>query len=136
MKTSGIYMIECNGRKYVGQSLDIEARWRGHITSLLNGDHVNIHLQEDFNKYGHEGFSFRVLEYCSADDLSEREEYYIKTLNSKISEGGYNIKGSSNASWMGIEERRLIRNMNPYRGIKNKVKRAIVSSILSTLNPS
>lgn len=45
----GIYKIEnkVNGKVYVGQSIDINTRWKCHISYLNSGIHHNKHLQRD-----------------------------------------------------------------------------------------
>lgn len=88
---TGIYCIEnqTNGKKYVGQAVNIEKRWRQHRNKLINGTHYNEHLQRAWNLYGESSFSFYVLEICSEESLDAREIYYIKSLNSF--ENGYNM---------------------------------------------
>ena len=44
----GIYKIEnkVNGKVYIGQSIDIEKRWKEHISCLNNRTHHNDYLQK------------------------------------------------------------------------------------------
>ena len=76
---SGIYCIENtkSNKKYIGQSVNIEDRWRRHIGELNNGIHHNSHLQNAWNKYSEDCFNFYVLEYCDISELDEKERYYI-----------------------------------------------------------
>lgn len=70
-KVSGIYTItnKTTGRLYIGESLDIYRRWhKEHIPQLRKNSHYNKELQNDFNEYGEEGFSFEILERYTADD--------------------------------------------------------------------
>lgn len=89
MKT-GIYLIKnkLNGKCYVGQSIDIEARWKQHIIDSKNKCNQAIH--KAISKYGKENFEFSVLEECSADELDEREIHWIKELDTFNSNSGYN----------------------------------------------
>ena len=90
----GIYLITniINNKKYVGQSTDIQRRWKDHIRFSSDQD-KNIYcpkLYRAINKYGIDNFKFEVLEDLSSvsGDITEREEYWIKyydTVNS-----GYN----------------------------------------------
>lgn len=70
-KVSGIYTItnKVTGKLYIGESLDIYRRWNDeHIPQLRKNHHYNRELQNDFNKYGEENFSFEVLERYSGND--------------------------------------------------------------------
>ncbi len=86
----GIYIIEntVNGKKYVGQAVNIDIRWKRHQCELKGGYHYNSHLQASWNKYGEESFIFQVLEYCSVDELNVREDFFITFYDSFKS--GYN----------------------------------------------
>lgn len=63
-KISGIYAIEClaNGKRYIGSSKNIEARWAHHRATLNSGQHYNKHLQRCWVKYGEGRFQFSILE--------------------------------------------------------------------------
>ena len=86
-KVSGIYTItnKVTGKLYIGESLDIYRRWHDeHIPQLRKNSHYNRELQNDFNKYGEENFSFEVLERYSEDNpiatkarILILESYYI-----------------------------------------------------------
>ena len=86
-KVSGIYTItnKVTGKLYIGESLDIYRRWHDeHIPQLRKNRHYNKELQNDFNKYGEENFSFEVLERYSEDNpiatkarILILESYYI-----------------------------------------------------------
>lgn len=96
----GIYCIEnlINHKKYVGQSVNIKDRWATHKSELKYKKHHNNHLQRSWDKYGSKNFSFSVIEECSAEDLNEREVYWIAKLNTTDYCHGYNssIGGNNN----------------------------------------
>lgn len=75
----GIYAITHTptGRRYVGQSNNIEKRFSQHRKALQRGKHYNAKLQRAWNQYGEAEFEFVVLEQCEADKLTEREQSYI-----------------------------------------------------------
>ena len=50
-----------NGRMFIDNSLDMNARWNRHKTELRLGTHRNKQLQEDWKRNGGESFSFEVL---------------------------------------------------------------------------
>ena len=85
---TGIYLItnKVNGKQYVGQSADIEGRWKKHIRDINNYDCV---IYRALRKYGIENFSFEVLEECDVDKLDEREIYWINELDTY--KNGYNM---------------------------------------------
>ena len=99
----GIYKIEnlVNGKKYIGQSTNIEKRWKEHIKlSKIKSDKESIlkrqqaPLYRALNKYGVENFSFTILEECSVEELNDKEKYWINYYHSfwKDSSGdGYNL---------------------------------------------
>jgi len=77
---SGIYMIHNlqNDMRYVGQTVDLEQRWHDHLWALRGSHHFNAHLQNTFNLYGEEVFTFKVLEHIEdLEVLTAREQWYI-----------------------------------------------------------
>lgn len=64
----GIYKItnKINGKIYIGQSINIERRWKEHIFD--NRKNSLIHLA--IIKYGKENFSFEVIEECNQKELN------------------------------------------------------------------
>lgn len=88
----GIYKIEnkINGHCYIGQSRDIERRWRDErsAANTPTDNEYESPRSRAFRKYGIENFTFTVLEECSIERLNERERYYIQKYNSYFN--GYN----------------------------------------------
>lgn len=93
-KLSGIYCIEniIDGKKYIGQSVDLKSRLYQHKTKLKNNKHPNRHLQFSVNKYGLENFKFYIIEECEIKFLDERERYYILLYKSDDKSFGYNVE--------------------------------------------
>lgn len=88
----GIYKITnlINGHSYIGQSLNIEKRWKNHRIAAFNSKDECYYypLYCAIRKYGIENFSFEVIEQCDYQLLNEREMYYIKLYNTY--NDGYN----------------------------------------------
>jgi group I intron endonuclease len=63
-KTSGVYAIVnlTTGRRYVGSSVDVFARWKTHYSTLRKGTHHTRALQGDWDSFGPQQFSFVILE--------------------------------------------------------------------------
>jgi group I intron endonuclease len=82
---SGIYKItdKHNGFIYIGSSKNIPNRWKQHKWVLNRGTHHSKHLQNSWNKYGADSFTWEILEECAADKetLLAREQHYIDSLN-------------------------------------------------------
>lgn len=75
VKACGIYTIQndITGRIYLGSSVNLKARAQTHIRELRKGVHVNTHLQNSWNKYGEDAFSFRTIIECEPDELESIE---------------------------------------------------------------
>ena len=77
----GIYKIinKINGKIYVGQSVNIEERWKQHEYKAFNanGQAYNSAIHQAFRKYGVENFEYQVVELCSIEELDEisKEKY-------------------------------------------------------------
>ena len=89
---AGIYAIEntINNKVYIGSSVDTGDRIRRHKQALRIGRHHNAHLQNAWDKYGEENFTFTPLEHCKRDRLLEREQNAMDIFG--VVENGYNIR--------------------------------------------
>lgn len=82
---SGIYAIEhcASSKAYIGSAVNIRARWLGHKRDLRNLRHKNAKLQCAWNKYGGDGFSFKVLLICTKNDLIFYEQRAIDAYHER-----------------------------------------------------
>lgn len=88
----GIYKItnQITNLCYIGQSKDIATRWKNHAKAGLGidtpaGNKLYKAMQED----GLENFSFELLEECAANELNEKEAFYINLY--QADNYGYNL---------------------------------------------
>lgn len=88
-----IYIIKNlqNGKKYVGQTVNIEKRIYEHFRRLKKNTHVNVKLQNAFNKYGEENFEVTYKAY-TCEDKEELNQLEIKAIEENDSYyNGYNL---------------------------------------------
>lgn len=90
-----IYQIcnKINGKVYIGQTDNIEERWKGHCKPSSNCRY----LKHAFSKYGFENFEFKVLIICFDNDMNAYEMEYIKKYNSLVP-SGYNLRNGGNSA--------------------------------------
>lgn len=90
-----IYKItnNINGKIYIGQHKQTTTKEK--IDRYL-GSGILIKKAQD--KYGKENFIKEIIEYCSKENINDREIYWIRFYNS-LTPNGYNItKGGQNAA--------------------------------------
>ncbi|MGH7974976.1 MAG: GIY-YIG nuclease family protein [bacterium] len=94
MKIIGIYKITntLNGLLYIGSSKDIKDRWFEHKFKLRRNVHSSKYLQEDWNRYGENIFTFEIIEECSKNNKLQREQYWLDFYKSYERDKGYNIE--------------------------------------------
>jgi len=103
-KVSGIYKITCipTGRFYIGSSNDIDTRWYHHKHELQNNSHYNRLLSRACKKYGFESFVWEIIEECSSEELLQREQYYLDTLQ-PFNKRGFNLARDVKATMKGVK---------------------------------
>jgi hypothetical protein len=88
----GIYLITNtkNNKVYVGQSVDIYARWRSY-KSFCKNNTCNEPILEAMRECGIDNFD--IIHKCEKSELNKMEKYYIKAYNSCMryeNSNGYN----------------------------------------------
>lgn len=108
-KVCGIYEIynTANGKRYVGQSVDIYHRFAVHNSLLKYAQHANKHLQGAYDKYGPDIFEFRVLAELPVCRPDSAEKSFIKEFNSSDPAFGYNMDAGGVAHRTFTEETRV-----------------------------
>jgi group I intron endonuclease len=96
----GIYKIvnDVNQQCYIGSAENFYKRINKHIYMLKKCVHHSNYLQNAFNMYGFENFTFYIVEIVSHDvDIIQREQIYLNAIceanleNGNFSERSYNI---------------------------------------------
>jgi group I intron endonuclease len=72
------YTNKKTDKKYIGQTIHPEQRKRNHIHEAFVRD-SDYYFHRSLRKHGLESFKYEILE--ETDDLNNRENYYIETLN-------------------------------------------------------
>lgn len=105
---TGIYIIKnkVNNKIYIGQSIDIEKRFKQHKKKAFSkkDKEYNKYLYRAFRKYGLDNFSFEILELCLPEELRDKENYYIRKFNSNNRKIGYNETSGYEFSQYGCRE--------------------------------
>lgn len=76
---SGIYLIQVRGgsKSYVGQTINFYNRFGSHKSLLRKSKHPCGPLQSAYSKHGENSFSFKLLELCPKEDLTENEQKWM-----------------------------------------------------------
>jgi group I intron endonuclease len=91
----GIYCIlnSANGKRYIGQSVDLRRRKSYHFTRLYHKTHRNHHLQSAFIHYGSSCFQWLILQTTSnISDLDHLERFWIAQFKANDPKCGYNAE--------------------------------------------
>ena len=102
---SGIYCFEnlLNGKKYIGQAVDLDRRLREHEYYLRLGKDKCVALQRAVSKHGRDNFSVYILEECNAELLNNREIDYISMYQTNKKAFGYNLSAGGRSGLIGYK---------------------------------
>lgn len=133
-----IYRIvhKTSGKKYVGQTGDVEKRWKQH-KSVRNLNKKSSMIQRAIAKYGEDSFEFEIIEECTADNIDEREIHHIK-INDCLSPNGYNLLkgGASTSGGHHMESRKKMSASHKGKIITAITKARMSASQLGDKNPA
>jgi group I intron endonuclease len=117
---SGIYCIHntVNGKRYIGQSVDVIGRIGKHRWALRHNKHKNCHLQGAYNQHTMY-MIFSVLERLPISKLDAKETQLIRHYNTTNPKYGYNNETGGN------------RNKRPSWESRQKMSRAHLGRKLS-----
>lgn len=88
----GIYAIvnKHNRKVYVGQSVNIQKRFKQHMDALERSSHHSKKLQKDYDELGIGNFTFEIIELCTKEQLDEKEKDWMTKFDSI--RNGYNVQ--------------------------------------------
>ncbi len=140
----GIYKItnKINGKAYIGQSIDIENRWKQHIynANYPKSGSYNYPINCALRKYGKENFTFETIEECDVKELNEKEIYWIKYYQTfPIPSGkGYNAWPGGDGNYFRLNEEQVREVINELRDgqLYNIIadKHSVCRDIISYIN--
>lgn len=95
--TIGIYALywEEQDLIYIGQSQNIESRFKEHLYKLEKQNHTNYKVQDTYNKYGNP--KLVLIEKCDILELNNLEIYWTNEFDSI--NNGLNIVEAGKVGW-------------------------------------
>jgi group I intron endonuclease len=133
---TGVYQIKntINNKLYIGSSASkhgIKYRWKRHIKELRKNEHGNGHLQNSWNKYGRDKFSFEILELCCPKECLSKEQYYLDKLQPE-----YNIYKTAGSPYGRIVSEETKRKISAtLKGRKHSDESKLKMSLMSKGKP-
>ena len=91
---SGIYMwTSPSGKKYIGQSNNLGSRHKDFRCASLSRKYAGVStvIDKARQKYPYDQWKYDIIEFCSVEDLGEREKHWIEYYNTTNNKYGYNI---------------------------------------------
>lgn len=78
----GIYAIVSRRSKkiYIGETQNLKTRYSNHLSQLRYNRHPSKRLQEEFNKFGKENFSYVVLMKCPEFLRRANEDAFLRRI--------------------------------------------------------
>lgn len=100
---AGVYKIAntANGKVFLGKAMNARGKLNGQKAQLRWGSHPHKTMQEDWNRFGAESFTFEVVDYLPPGvdpgqdmekDLDELFRLWLDKLG-PYGEKGYNERG-------------------------------------------
>lgn len=108
-----------NEKYYIGYSHDVMKRWNQHKYDLKMKRHCNSYLQNSYNKYGSDCFTYEILHECENEYEAQKYELsYLKDVN--IRKKLYNLTFSNDDDIMYHSEDTLIKMKQSHKNSYKK----------------
>lgn len=108
-----IYKItnKINGKFYIGQTtLSATERFNKHWNEANCKNRPNNYFHNALLLYGKDNFTVEVIDNASSrEELNEKEDYWIKKLNARDKNIGYNLQAGGKSGEKGEETKNKIR---------------------------
>lgn len=114
LQLTGVYTITCtaNNKVYVGSAqTSFQTRLYHHYCVLNVGKHKNRYLQNAWNKYGSDNFTFDIIEVCDKEFCLSTEQYWMNTLDCTNKSIGYNINPLATSTPSNCRETQLKKSL-------------------------
>jgi len=95
---SGIYKItnKINNKMYIGSSKNMPIRLNQHLKDLIADKHHSYKLQNDFNEFGIDVFTFEIIRVVNNEsELKDIEQKYMDDYKCYEDNIGYNVSISA-----------------------------------------
>jgi len=129
-----IYKITntANGGVYIGKTIHPDKRKGQHFAELRTGKHHNAHLQNSYNKYGEDAFTWEVIEQCTEEAMNDLEVHHIANVRDTHALV-YNMRDGGIGGAMSEEARQKIGLAQVGRKRTEETKQRISIALLSRL---
>lgn len=125
-----VYKItnKVNGKIYIGiTNKGAGNRFKQHLYETEHGSQFKIHRA--LRKYGKDNFSLEIIDFCNnAEELKEKEKYYISKYNSTDDSVGYNMTEGGDGTFGRVqteETKRKISEANTGRIISEETRQKL-----------
>jgi group I intron endonuclease len=109
-----IHINKINGKSYVGQSSNLQKRWRNNGEDYQKSPYFWNAIQ----KYGWDNFEHIVLlDNLTKEEADLYEDYYINEYKSRYNENGYNIREGGSRGALAEETKKKISKIMKDKGL-------------------
>jgi|GEM_PF-970481 len=131
-RTHYIYKITnlINNKIYIGQTVDLKARWLKHVASSRTKDKKqSFYLQKSINKYGKENFKHEIIDQCQTlKEADDKEIYWIAYFDSTNTKIGMNLTkgGGGNLGYkMPEHQKEILRKINKGKKLSEEQRKIL-----------